>query len=93
MTQKHKIAAEVQQELQKFIGQLNDPFTAANIRSDVFHVLWRFSDELGFPAKLLPEIELKIQNHTIVVSLTDPKTGELLTTEEWVLRAEGGFYG
>lgn len=91
MTQKHKLANDIKEELSKFIGQRNDRFTRFQIEADLFRVLWNFSDTLGFSK--MPEIETKVNGKAIEITFTDPKTGETISIEEWATRAEGGFYG
>jgi len=91
MTQKHKLAKDIQETLSKFIGRTNDRFTQAQIESDLFHVFWKFSDNLAFSK--MPEITTQVNGNAIEIVLTDPKTGEAISIGEWATRAEGGFYG
>lgn len=92
MTQKHKIAKAVRDELSKFIGQTNNQFTRDCIKEDLTGLLMKFSDTMGFRAKL-PIVSVEVNGMTATVTLTDPRTGELIPVEEWVTRGEGGFYG
>jgi len=99
MTQKHILAKAVKDELSKFVGQKKDDYVRECIRQDLFNLFYRFAENTGFSA-LPPDVNTSFSpsitwqdKNQLVVTLTDPKTGEIISVEERVTRAEGGFYG
>jgi len=92
MTQKHKIAKAVLQELSKFVGQPNTQFTRDCIKEDLTGLLMKFSKDMGFRSQL-PSVVVEINGTSAAVSIVDPRTGETISLSEWVTRGEGGFYG
>ena len=77
--------------LTQFIGKPNNEDNAKAIKQSMVEVLKKFSDTLDLKAPL-PKIDVVIEGRTAEFSLTDPKTGLPITLEEWVGKANSGFY-
>jgi hypothetical protein len=85
------IADTLKRGMKKFVGERADENTLATMKTHMVDVLTTFGRIADLPAPL-PQIDVTINGCEATFSFRDPKTNENISLDQWMSRANEGYY-